>query len=140
MISSRTILSAGLLAVGLLVLMPSGSRAAMLSARDLVADCSGDAVAVATCDGYLMAVTDYVLQRESRGREGGKVCVPETVTVGQVRDAVLNVAHRQAGNRADSPDGPGGEGRGALRAPNGLRLVARAMRVTWPCDTAPNRP
>ncbi len=111
------------LATALLACAPAASHAAMLSAQDLVTDCSGDATAMATCNGYLMAVTDIALRRESRASGEGKVCVPETVTVAQVREAVLSVAH-----------GPGGQA--AVHAPTGLRLVARALRATWPCDPA----
>src|ERR1700730_15607553 len=50
------------------LILPIGSNAAAMSASDLLAACSGDATAKATCNGYLMAVTDMVLQRESRGR------------------------------------------------------------------------
>jgi hypothetical protein len=110
------------LALTLLLIAPTGSRAALMSARDLLAACSGDAMARATCDGYLMAATDLVLRREGRGRANGRLCVPATVTVDQVRDAVLNVGQR---------------GRGA-RAPAGLGLVAAALRRTWPCQGAPN--
>jgi Rap1a immunity proteins len=101
-------------AVSLLVMAPNASNAALMSAPDLLTACSGDAVAKATCNGYLMAVTDAVLLRESRG--GGRSCVPETVTVDQVRDAVLNVSARRAAH-----------------AGTALRLVTGAMRVTWPC-------
>jgi Rap1a immunity proteins len=98
----------------LLLLAPAPSNAALMSAQDLLTACSGDAMAKATCDGYLMAATDLVLRRQGRGR----VCVPATVTVDQVREAVLNV---------------GQQGR-AARAPAGLGLVAAAMRRTWPCE------
>ena len=105
-------LAAAILALPLVI--PRASNAALMSAQDLLTACSGDAVAKATCDGYLMAATDAVLRRESRGRGNGKVCVPETVTVDQVRAAVLDI---------------GRQGR-AGRAPAGLALVAFAMRRT----------
>lgn len=102
------------LAVASLLLAPAASNAAMMSAQDLITACSGDATARATCDGYLMAATELVLRRQGRGR----ICVPSTVTVDQVREAVLNA---------------GQQGR-AARAPAGLGLVAAAMRRTWPCQ------
>jgi hypothetical protein len=108
------------LALPLLILVPAASNAALMSAQDLATACSGDPMARATCNGYLMAATDAVLLRESRGRGNEKVCVPSTVTVDQVRDAVLNVAqHRRV-----------------AEAPTGVMLVVRALRVTWPCDAA----
>jgi hypothetical protein len=107
-----------------LLIAPAASNAAMMSAQDLLTACSGDAVAKATCDGYLMAATDLVLRRESHGRTNSKVCVPPTVTVDQVREAVLNV---------------GQQGR-PIRAPAGLGLVAAAMRRTWPCQGSPGEP
>jgi Ssp1 endopeptidase immunity protein Rap1a len=115
-------LAAAILALPLVT--PAASNAALMSAQDLLTACSGDAVAKATCDGYLMAATDLVLRRESRGRGNGKVCVPETVTVDQVRAAVLDV---------------GRQGR-AGRAPAGLGLVTFAMRRTWPCQAAVDDP
>jgi hypothetical protein len=102
----------------LLVFFPGASNAALMSAQDLLTACSGDGVAKATCDGYLMAATDVVLRRESRGRSNARLCVPPTVTVDQVREAVLNA---------------GQQGR-AVRAPAGLGLVTAAMRRTWPCQ------
>jgi hypothetical protein len=101
----------------------STSNAAQMSAQDLLTACAGDGVAKATCNGYLMAITDFVLQREGRGRGNARTCVPDTATVDQVRDAVLNVAQRRA-----------------ERAQSGIRLVAAAMRVTWPCDAPPTAP
>ena len=107
----------------LLFTAPAASNAALLSAQDLASSCAGDLRARTICDGYLMAVTDAVLQRENRGHTGGKVCLPETVTLDQVRDAVLNVAHRPR----------------AARAPAGVALVMMAMRTTWPCNDAPGQ-
>jgi len=104
--------------LALLLIVPIEANAALMTARDLVSACSGEPRARATCDGYLMAVADLVLQRESRGRAGGKVCVPETVTQEQIRDAVLNVAQRPR----------------AARAQTGAMLVMFALRVTWPCN------
>jgi hypothetical protein len=104
-------------ALGVLLIAPAASRAALMSAQDLLTACSGDAMAKATCNGYLMAATDLVLRRQGRGR----VCIPADITVDQVRDAVLNV---------------GRQGR-AMRAPAGLGLVAAAMRRTWPCQGSP---
>jgi Rap1a immunity proteins len=111
------------LALPVLVLVPAASNAALMSAQDLATACSGDATARATCNGYLMAATDAVLLKESRGRSNGKLCVPSTVTVDQVRDAVLNVA----------------EHRRVAQAPTGVMLVAHALRVAWPCDAAPKQ-
>jgi hypothetical protein len=105
------------LTVVLLLLAPAASNAALMSAQDLLTACSGNAMARATCDGYLMATTDLVLRREGHGQRKARLCVPATVTVDQVRDAVLDV---------------GRQGR-AMRAPAGLGLVATAMRRTWPC-------
>jgi hypothetical protein len=108
------------------LLAPTASHAALMSGQDLITACSGEPRAKATCDGYLMAVTDIVLRRESRGHTGGKVCVPDTVTQEQVRDAVLNVAQRPR----------------AAHAPSGAGLVLMALRATWPCpgaDGAPGR-
>ena len=110
-----------LLALALLLLAAVPSNAALMSARDLLAACSGDAVAKAICDGYLMAVTDLVLRRETNSRGNGKTCVPATVAVDQVRDAVLTISQR---------------GR-AAQAPAGLGLVTVALRLTWPCEAAP---
>lgn len=115
-------LVAAILALPLVV--PAASKAALMSAQDLLTACSGDAVAKATCDGYLMAATDLVLRRESRDRSNARLCVPATVTVEQVRAAVLDV---------------GRQGR-AGRAPAGLGLVAFAMRRTWPCQAAVDEP
>jgi hypothetical protein len=113
----------------LLLIVPAASNAALMSAQDLLTACSGDAMARATCDGYLMAATDLVLRRQNNGRQNdgranGRLCVPPTVTVDQVRTAVLKV---------------GQQGR-AMRAPAGLGLVAFAMRRTWPCDGSPGEP
>jgi hypothetical protein len=105
-----------------LLVAPAASNAAMMSAQDLLTACSGDAVARATCNGYLMAATDLVLRREGRGGANARMCVPPTVTVDQVREAVLNV--RQQGR--------------PIRAPAGLGLIAAAMRRTWPCQGSPN--
>jgi hypothetical protein len=102
----------------LLLLAPTASNAALMSPQDLLTDCAGDAVARATCNGYLMAATDLVLRRESRGRTNAKVCLPSGVTVDQVREAVLNF---------------GQQGR-PLRAPAGLGLIAAAMHRAWPCQ------
>jgi hypothetical protein len=109
-----------LLALAVLAFAPSASHAALMSGQDLVAACSGDATGKAICDGYLMAVTDAVLQRESRGRTGGKACVPSTVTIDQVRQAVVGVSSRPR----------------AMSAPAGVGVVAAALRMTWPCDGA----
>lgn len=105
-----------LLATAALALLAASGRAdaALVSARDLAAACAGDAAAKAMCNGYLMAVTDGVLQRESRGGNR-KMCVPDNVTVDQVRDSVTHYG----GKAAD--------------APTGIRLVIAAMRATWPC-------
>ena len=103
-----------------LLFVPATSHAALLSAQDLISACSGDTKARATCDGYLAAVTDLILLREGRGR-AGKICVPDTVTQDQVRDAVLNVAQRPR----------------AAHAPNGAVLVMMAMRTNWPCNDTP---
>ena len=110
------------LVLALLLIAPAPSNAALMSAQDLVSACSGEPRARSTCDGYVMAVTDVILLRESRGKTTGKVCVPETVTQEQVRDAVLNVAQRPR----------------AAHAPNGAMLVMMALRMTWPCNGAPN--
>jgi hypothetical protein len=107
-------------ALGVLLIAPAASRAALMSAQDLLTACSGDAMAKATCNGYLMAATDLVLRRQGRGR----VCIPADITVDQVREAVLNV---------------GRQGR-AMRRPAGLGLVAAAMRRTWPCQGSPGDP
>jgi hypothetical protein len=107
-----------------LLFVPAASNAALMSAQDLLTACSGDAVAKATCDGYLMAATDLVLRREGHGRANGTMCVPPTVTVDQVREAVLNV---------------GQQGR-PVRAPAGLGLVAAAMRRSWPCQGSSGEP
>jgi hypothetical protein len=106
------------------LIAPVASQAALMSAQDLLTACSGDGTARATCDGYLMAATDLVLRRESRGRSKAKVCVPPTVTVEQVREAVLTV---------------GQQGR-VMRMPAGLGLVAMAMRRTWPCQGSLDEP
>jgi Rap1a immunity proteins len=111
------------LALPFLFLVPAASNAALMSAQDLATACSGDAAARATCNGYLMATTDAVLLKESRGRGNGKACVPPTVTIDQVRDAVLSVA----------------EHRRVAQAPVGVTLVTRALRATWPCDAAPKQ-
>jgi hypothetical protein len=96
--------------------IPAVSRADMMSARNLIAACSGNQRDV--CDGYLMAVTDAVLLRESRGGAQGRVCVPQDVTVDQVRDAVLNVSQRPR----------------AARATSGVMLVMIALRVNFHCQ------
>jgi Rap1a immunity proteins len=111
------------LALPFLIAATAASNAALMSAQDLATACSGDAAARATCNGYLMATTDAVLLKESRGRGNGKVCVPPTVTIDQVRDAVLSVA----------------EHRRVAQAPVGVTLVTRALRATWPCDAAPKQ-
>jgi Rap1a immunity proteins len=118
-----SILSVALLTLALALIAPIASKAALLSAQDLTTSCSGDLRARTICDGYLMAVTDAILLRESRGRTGGRVCLPEAVTLDQVRDAVLNIAQRPR----------------AAHAPSGVMLVMMAMRVTWPCDEAPGQ-
>jgi hypothetical protein len=109
------------LALTLLILAPLSSNAALMSAQDLVTACAGDATAKASCNGYLMAVTDALLLKESRGRTAGRVCVPETVSVDQVRDAVLDVAQRPR----------------AEHAPSGVMVVMMALRRTFPCQEAP---
>lgn len=109
------------LLLALPLLIPVSSRAALLSAPDLLTACSGDAVAKATCDGYIGGIADLVLQREGRGHTGGKLCLPDSVTHDQLRDAVLSVAHRPR----------------AAHAPSGAMLVMLAMRATWPCNEAP---
>ena len=68
------------------LLFPIVSRAEMMSAQDLITACSADQRGRGVCDGYLMAVTDAILLRETRGRAQGRVCVPQDVTVNQVRD------------------------------------------------------
>jgi hypothetical protein len=103
------------LVLPLLLPIATPSHAAMMTAPDLLNACAGGGTAKATCDGYLMAITDIILRRESRGN--AKVCVPQTVTIDQVRDAVLNTGQRPR----------------ARQAPNALRLVAVAMHVAWPC-------
>jgi hypothetical protein len=108
----------------LVLVAPAASNAALMSGQDLLTACSGDAVARATCNGYLMAATDLVLRREGRGGVNARLCVPPTITVDQVREAVLNV---------------GQQGR-AVRAPAGLGLVAAAMRRTWPCQGSFDQP
>jgi hypothetical protein len=110
--------------MALLLSAPAASHAALMSAQDLLTACSGDAMARATCDGYLMAATDLVLRREGRGRAKARLCVPSTVTIDQIREAVLSV---------------GRQGR-AMRAPAGLGLVAIAMRRTWPCQGSFDQP
>jgi hypothetical protein len=125
-IERRSLATAALLIAAIftvLLLAPTASHAALMSAQDLLTACSGDAMARATCDGYLMATTDLALRRESNGRTNARLCVPPTVTVDQVREAVLNF----------------GQGR-AVRAPAGLGLVAAAMHRTWPCQGSPREP
>jgi hypothetical protein len=109
------------LALPLLLLAPATSNAALMSAQELVTACSGDQTAKAACNGYLMAVTDALLLRESRGRTTRRVCLPETVSVDQVRDAVLDVAQRPR----------------AEHAPSGVMVVMMALRRTFPCQEAP---
>jgi hypothetical protein len=116
---SQPMLNLKVLALALLV--PTASNAALLSAQDLVTACSGDGTAKATCDGYLMAVTDAFLQREGRGGGNQKVCVPETITIDQVRAAVLDFA------QVRKPE----------RMPSGVLLAVRAIRAKWPCNEAP---
>jgi hypothetical protein len=107
------------LSLALPLIAPAAAHAAaLMSAQDLLTACSGDAVAKATCNGYLMAATDLVLRREGHGQANRKLCVPASITVDQVRDAVLNL---------------GQDGR-AAHAPVGLSLVAAAMRHAWPCE------
>ena len=105
----------------------TGSRAAMLSGPDLLTACGGNATAKATCDGYLMAVTDAVLQRESRARGKGKLCVPETVTIDQVRESVMGFT-----KQAKAPAQP-------MTGAPALRLVTAALRTTWPCEDVPKK-
>jgi len=88
------------------------ARAAPMTGQDLVAACTGDATGKATCNGYLQALTDLVLRREEHSQNGGKICMPDTTTVDQVRDAVLASSHH---------------------APFALGMVNMAMRKTWPC-------
>jgi hypothetical protein len=109
------------LLLALSLLTPATSHAALLGAPDLLTACSGDAVARATCDGYIGGIADLVLQREGRGHTGGKLCLPDSVTRDQLRDAVLSVAHRPR----------------AAHAPSGAMLVMLAMRATWPCNDVP---
>jgi hypothetical protein len=104
--------------------MPVAARAEMMSAQDLITACSADQRGRGVCDGYLMAVTDAILLRESRGRAQGRVCVPQDVTVNQVRDAVLNVSQRPR----------------AARAPGGVMLVMLALRVNFHCQGEPMPP
>jgi Rap1a immunity proteins len=63
------------------------------------------------------------LLRGGRGRAGGEVCLPESIALDQVRDAVLGVARRPRASRAQS----------------GVVLVMMAMRVTFPCAGAPTQ-
>jgi hypothetical protein len=104
--------------------IPIASRAEMMSAQDLITACSADQRGRGVCDGYLMAVTDAILLRETRGRAQGRVCVPRDVTVNQVRDAVLNVSQRPR----------------AARAPSGVMLVMIALRVNFRCQGEPMPP
>jgi hypothetical protein len=106
------------------LLFPIVSRAEMMSAQDLITACSADQRGRGVCDGYLMAVTDAILLRESRGRAQGRVCVPRDVTVNQVRDAVLNLSQRPR----------------AARAPSGVMLVMIALRVNFRCQDEPMPP
>jgi hypothetical protein len=106
------------LALPLLILTSLPAKAALMSAQDLVTACSGDQTAKAACNGYLMAVTDALLLRESRGRSSRRVCLPETVSVDQVRDAVLGVAQRPRAEHAAS----------------GVMVVMMALRRTFPCQ------
>ena len=121
------------LATAVLVLPAAGSRAAPLSGPDLLTACGGNATARATCDGYLMAVTDAVLQRESRAKGRGKMCVPDTVTTDQVRDSVMGFTKQPRGAAAQLGAAQSGTAMPALR------LVTAAMRATWPCEDAPQR-
>ena len=107
------------IALAALLLLPlaTPSRAAMMTAQDLLSACSGGGPARATCDGYLMAVTDLALRRAAHANRQARICLPAEVTIDQVRDAVLQA---------------GGGGR-VMRAPFGLGLVAVALRRTWPC-------
>ena len=116
--------SVALLLFALLLFAPGASNAALMSPQDLLTACSGDAMARATCNGYLMAATDLVLRRESHGGTNAKVCLPPGVTVDQVRDAVLNF---------------GQQGR-PLQAPAGLGLIAAAMHRAWPCQGSTGEP
>lgn len=112
------------LAAAVLIAPLAEARAALLSGPDLLKACEGNAMAKATCDGYLMAVTDAVLQRESGGKGKGKLCVPETVTVDQVRDGVLDFVKRDKLVAASWP---------------ALRMVTAGLRATWPCADAPRK-
>lgn len=111
-------------ALALLAAASVPSHAALMSGQDLIAACSGDAQGKAVCDGYLMAVTDAVLQREARGHQGGRICVPTNITTDQVRQAVLGLSNRPR----------------AMNAPAGVALVAAALKMTWPCDGAAQGP
>jgi hypothetical protein len=102
------------------VIAPLAAKASLMSGQDLLSACGGDGNGRTVCDGYLMGLTDIVLHRESRGH-GGRICLPASVTVDQVRDAVLAVGHRPR----------------LMRAPSGVAVVAAAMRVTWPCAGNP---
>ena len=113
-------LAAGFLALSSLG-VPLDARAAPLTAPELVSLCSGDAMGKAKCDGYLMAVTDIAKQREGHGR-GGKVCLPDDLTIEKARAGVIDAAKQKAGGRGDN-------------AP-ALRMIAAALRANWPCDGA----
>ena len=104
--------AAGSLAVFVSTLATSPVAAAPpLSARDLVAACSGDTRARAMCDGYLMALTDAEKIREDRGR-GGRVCLPDSLTVDQIRAGVLDFANRAPAGQ-DTARVPGTRDQGA---------------------------
>jgi hypothetical protein len=108
------------LTIALLAAWTSHANATPMSAQDLISACSGDGMGKATCNGYLMALTDLARRRERRGKGGGKVCLPENVTTDQVRDAVLAFAKQPKAQRVKS----------------GMRLAAGAIRASWPCDGA----
>ncbi len=110
--------AAVLLCLGAAVSAPA--VAAPMTAVELTAACSGDASAKLTCDGYLRALTDFVLVREARGMHG-KICLPSGVTGDQIRETVVSFAN------AKPPRG----------APTAIRLVSAALRAKYPCSGAP---
>ena len=97
--------------LALSVIAPLAAKASLMSGQDLLSACGGDGNGRTVCDGYLMGLTDIVLQRKAAA-DGGKICLPASVTVDQVRDAVLAVGHRPR----------------LMRAPSGVAVVAAAMR------------
>ena len=112
-----------ILAGALMCLAAGQASAAPMTAAELTAACTGDANARLTCDGYLRALTDFVLVRAAQGKNG-KVCLPKTIAVEQVRDAVTKFA------AAKPPKGD----------PTAIRLVSAAMRAKYPCGGAPRTP